>query len=95
LPCPDDLKPPCGISATSGMWVLIHTQPKSSALDIRIAVETSLVQTDEARANSTPLAFSSASSSSVKDCTVMTGPKISVWIIRSSCSNPPTTVGSM
>lgn len=39
---------PCGISATIGMWVLIHTQPKSSARDIRIARPKSLVHTDEA-----------------------------------------------
>ncbi|KUL42679.1 hypothetical protein ADL12_09655 [Streptomyces regalis] len=26
-----------GISATSGVWVLIHTQPKSGFLDMRIA----------------------------------------------------------
>jgi hypothetical protein len=38
------------------MWVLIHTQPKSSRLDIRIARPWSLVQTLEARPYCTPLA---------------------------------------
>ena len=94
LPCPDDLKPPCGISATSGMCVLIHTQPKSSALDTRMARDTSFVHTDEARPNSTPFDQAIASSSSPNDWTVMTGPKISCWIIRSSWRSPPTTVGS-
>ena len=36
LPWPESCEPPCGkISATSGMWVLIHTQPKSRAADTR------------------------------------------------------------
>jgi hypothetical protein len=39
------LKPPCGISATIGMCVLIHTQPKSSRRDIRMARPWSQVQT--------------------------------------------------
>jgi hypothetical protein len=44
----------------------------------------SLVHTLEARPYSTPLAQRSASSSSLNCCTVMTGPKISFWIISSS-----------
>jgi hypothetical protein len=39
------------------------------------------------------LAQRSASSSSLKRCTVMTGPKISFWIASSSCRRPSTTVG--
>src|SRR5262249_37660959 len=54
----------------------------------------SLVQTDEASPYWTPLAQRSASSSSVKRCTVMTGPKTSSWMKRSSCLRPDTTVGS-
>src|SRR5206468_3727596 len=30
LPYPECLNPPCGISATIGMWVFTQTQPKSS-----------------------------------------------------------------
>jgi hypothetical protein len=53
-----------------------------------------LVHTEEARPYSTPLDHAIASSSSEKLCTVMTGPKISCWIVRSSCRSPPTTVGA-
>ena len=60
------------------MWVLTQTQPKSSRADIRAAVSTLVVQTDEARPYSVSLAIRSASSSSVNFCTVITGPKISV-----------------
>ncbi len=35
LPKSDFLKPPWGISATSGMWSLIHTVPNCSALEGR------------------------------------------------------------
>ncbi len=76
------------------MWVLIHTAPKSRPRDIRIARPWSLVQTLEARPYSTPLAQRSASSSSLNRCTVMTGPKISLWICSSSCCRPESTVGS-
>ena len=86
--------PPCGISATSGMWVLIHTVPKSSALAIRMARPWFSVHTELARPYSTPLAHSMAFASSSKRCTVMTGPKISFWIISSSCCMSTTTVGS-
>ena len=41
-----------------------------------------------------PLAHSIAFASSSNRCTVMTGPKISFWIISSSCSRPAMTVGS-
>ena len=41
-----------------------------------------------------PLAQAIASASSVNGCTVMTGPKISRWIISSSWRRPATTVGS-
>ena len=43
------------------MWVLIHTQPKSSPLAIRIARPWSLVHTEDARPYFTPLAQRSAS----------------------------------
>ena len=76
------------------MWVLIHTQPKSSRLAIRIARPWSLVHTEDASPYCTPLAQRSASSSSVNRCTVMTGPKISSWIISSSWCRPETTVAS-
>jgi len=49
LAVPDSLKPPCGISATSGMWQLIHTQPKSSRRDMRSARWWSRIQTLDAR----------------------------------------------
>ena len=75
------------------MWVLIHTTPKSRCFDIRIARPWSLVHTDDARPYSTPLAQRSASPSSEKRCTVMTGPKISLWICSSSCLRPDSTVG--
>ena len=88
------MKPPCGISATIGMWVLIHTAPKSRRLAIRIARPWSLVHTLEASPYLTPLAQRTASSSSVNRCTVMTGPKISSWIISSSWRSPATTVGA-
>ncbi len=52
------------------------------------------VQTEEASAYSTPLAYVTAWSSSVKDWTVMTGPKTSFWMISSSCFRPETTVGA-
>ena len=84
LPYPECLNPPCGISATIGMWVLIHTAPKSRRLAIRIARPWSLVQTLEARPYWTPFAQRTASSSSEKRWTVMTGPKISSWISSSS-----------
>ena len=77
------------------MWVLIHTQPKSSAAETRSARLMSLVHTDEARPYSTPLAKRIASSSSEKDCTVITGPKISSWMCLSSWRSPLMTVGSM
>ena len=66
------------------MWVLIHTQPKSRRLAMRIARPKSFVHTLEASPYSTPLAQPTASSSSLNFCTVMTGPKISRWIISSS-----------
>jgi hypothetical protein len=65
---------------------LIHTHPKSSRLAIRMARPWSLVHTDDARPYSTPLAQRSASSSSLKRWTVMTGPKISSWIARRPAS---------
>ena len=46
-----------------------------------------VVQTLEARPYSTPLAQATAWSSSVKRCTVMTGPKISSWTSSSSWSH--------
>ena len=76
------------------MWVLIHTAPKSSRLETRIARAWSLVHTLEARPYWTPLAQRSASASSLNFCTVITGPKISVWICSSSCRSPESTVGS-
>ena len=66
------------------MWSLIHTQPKRSALATRIARPTSRVQTDEARPYGVPLAHAIASASSENCWTVITGPKISRWIISSS-----------
>ena len=62
------------------MWVLIHTHPKSSAADIRIARPKSLVQTEEARPYSTPFAHATACASSSNCWTVITGPKISCCI---------------
>ena len=41
-----------------------------------------------------PFAQAIASASSENGCTVITGPKISRWIISSSCRSPETTVGS-
>ena len=76
------------------MWSLIHTQPKRSAFETRSARPTSRVHTEEARPYGVPLAHAIACASSLKRCTVMTGPKISRWIISSSCSSPATTVGS-
>ena len=61
---------------------------------MRMARPWSLVQTLEASPYWTPLAQRTASSSSVNRCTVMTGPKISSWIISSSCCRPETTVGA-
>ena len=74
--------------------MLIHTQPKFSRLDTRIARPWSLVHTLEASPYWTSLAHSHASSSSVNGCTVMTGPKISVWLSSSSSCRPSITVGS-
>lgn len=51
LPWPDRPNPPCGISATKGMWALIQTQPKSRALEARIARPWSRVQTLDAKPN--------------------------------------------
>ena len=76
------------------MWVLTQTHPKSSRADIRAATSTFLVQTDDARPYSEPLAIRSASSSSLNFCTVSTGPKISVRISSSSWFRSATTVGS-
>ena len=61
---------------------------------MRIARPKSFVHTDDARPYFTPLAQRSASSSSVNFWIVMTGPKISFWIISSSCFRPAMTVGS-
>ena len=61
---------------------------------MRIARPWSRVQTDEASPYSTPLAHPSASDSSLNSCTVITGPKISDWIISSSWRRPATTVGA-
>src|SRR5918994_918054 len=93
LPWPECLKPPWGISATRGMCVLIHTHPKSSLRLTRIAFPWSFVNTLEARPDLTPLAHLTASSSSEKDCTVTTGPKISFWDASWSCLSPETGVG--
>ncbi len=68
--------------------------PKSSRRDTRRAVPWSVVKTLDARPYSTPLARRSASASSEKVCTVMTGPKISCWTISSSWRRPDTTVGA-
>ena len=76
------------------MWQLTQTQPKSSRRDIRIARPWSSVQTLDASPYWTPFAHSTALSSSSKLWTVMTGPKISSWIISSSWRSPSTTVGS-
>ena len=75
------------------MWVFTHTHPKSSRLVMRMARAKSFVHTLEANPYSTPLARRTASSSSVNFCTVITGPKISFWIISSSCFKLLTTVG--
>src|SRR6478672_2689705 len=76
------------------MWSLIHTVPNRSALATRSARPTSRVQTDDARPYGVPLPQAIAWSSSVNCWTVMTGPKISLWIISSCCSRSATTVGS-
>ncbi len=76
------------------MWQLIQTQPKSSRRAIRIARPWSRVHTEEARPYSTPFAQRTASSSSTKRCTVITGPKISSWIASSSWVRPETTGAS-
>ena len=76
------------------MWSLIHTQPKRSALLTRSARPMSRVQTLDASPYGVPLAHAIASASSVNGWTVITGPKISRWIISSSWRRPPTTVGS-
>ena len=75
------------------MWQFTHTQPKSSALDSRIAREWSVVHTLDASPYGVPLAAAIASASDPNDCTVITGPKISVWTISSSCATPAITVG--
>ena len=61
---------------------------------MRIARWWSRVQTDDARPYCTPFAASSASASSANRCTVITGPKISSWLISSCCRTPETTVAS-
>ena len=76
------------------MWVLIHTAPKSRRRETRMARAWSVVQTLEARPYFTPLAQRSASASSEKRCTVITGPKISVCTCSSSWRRPDRTVGS-
>ena len=88
------MKPPCGISDASGMWSLIQTHPNRKARETRRARPTSRVQTDEARPYGVPFAHAIASASSLNGCTVITGPKISRWIISSSWRRPETTVGS-
>ena len=60
---------------------------------MRIARPWSRVHTDAARPYSTPFAQRTASASSVKRCTVITGPNTSSWMISSSCRRPETTVG--
>jgi hypothetical protein len=67
------------------MWSLIHTQPKRSALDTRSARPTSRVHTEDGEAVGRAVAHAIAWSSSENCWTVMTGPKISRWIISSSC----------
>ena len=52
------------------------------------------VHTDDARPYSESLALITASSSSVNRCTVITGPKTSVWISSSDCYRSATTVAS-
>jgi hypothetical protein len=54
----------------------------------------SAVQTLEASPYLTPFAQLTAWSSELNRCTVMTGPKISSWIISSCRPNPATTVGA-
>ena len=61
-----------------------HARRSRAAWPSRIARPWSVVHTLDARPYSTPLAQRTASSSSVKRCTVMTGPKISSWTISSS-----------
>ena len=53
-----------------------------------------MVQTEDASPYCTPFAAFSASASSANRWTVMTGPKISFWLISSSCLTPETTVAS-
>ena len=74
--------------------MLIHTQPKSSARDMRMARPWSEVHTEEARPYSVPLAQRSASSSSLNFWTVITGPKTSFWMISSLWCSPSTTLAS-
>ena len=76
------------------MWVLIHTHPKSSRLDMRMARPWFRVHTDDARPYSTPLAHATAWSSSLNRCTVITGPNTSCWTMASSWRTSLTTVGS-
>ena len=76
------------------MWLLIQTAPKRSAFATRIARPTSRVQTEEASPYWVPFAHSIAFASSSKRCTVITGPKISSWIISSPWSRFATTVAS-
>jgi hypothetical protein len=76
------------------MCVLIQTQPKSSALLIRIARPKSLVHTAGREAVAHAVGPGQRLASSLKRWTVMTGPKISFWLASSSCSSPSITVGS-
>ncbi|CAH0283928.1 hypothetical protein SRABI128_03719 [Microbacterium sp. Bi128] len=74
--------------------MLIQTAPKSRSRLRRMAVPWFVVQTLEARAYSTSLASSTASSSVLNFCTVMTGPNVSFWTMSSLCLAPVTMVGS-
>ena len=84
-------------AALERAWVALTERAGSmpaGTVDRSVAGEWSFAQTLEERPYCTPLAKRSASASSAKRCTVMTGPKISCCTASSSWRSPETTVGS-
>jgi betaine-aldehyde dehydrogenase len=80
-PTPDSLMPPKGISTGVRLYVLIQQIPASNLAATLWALARSRVNTPEANPNAVALARFITSSSSLKERTLITGPKISSWHI--------------
>ena len=93
LPKPLPLIPPCGASETIGKWSFIQVTPAWIFLESSSALPTSVVQIEEANPYSLSLANKIASSSSLIEVIVITGPKTSVAIIELFCLTLVNNVG--